>query len=75
MHARNAQGAEIVSEDDDASSCTSSGASANDHIERADLLPIRQCGSLLTTLVSLFNFSKLSQAASFTSISWITSSI
>lgn len=59
VHAHNAQGAEVVSEDDDASSCTSSGASANDHIERADLLPIRQCGSLLTTLVSLFSFSKL----------------
>ncbi|DBB18035.1 TPA: hypothetical protein ACH3X3_003028 [Trebouxia sp. C0006] len=52
VHARNAQGAEIVSEDDDVSSCTSSGASANDHIERADLLPIRQCGSLLTTLLN-----------------------
>ncbi|DBA87516.1 hypothetical protein WJX77_008569 [Trebouxia sp. C0004] len=51
-HACNAQGAQIVSEDDDVSSCTSSGASANDHIERADLLPIRQCGSLLTTLLN-----------------------
>ena len=43
--------------DDDASSCTSSGASADDHIECADLLPIRQCGSLLTTLVSLLSSS------------------
>lgn len=47
VHARNAS-----SEDDDVSSCTSSGDSANGHIERADLLPIRQCGSLLTTLLN-----------------------
>lgn len=51
IHSRNAQGLEIVS-DDDASSCTSSGASADDHIECADLIPIRQCGSLLTTLLN-----------------------
>lgn len=42
---------QTLSDDDDASSCTS-GASADAHIERADSFQIRQCGSLLTTLLN-----------------------
>ena len=41
----------LSDDDDDASSCTSAGASADGHIERAEFLPLRQCSSLLTTLV------------------------
>lgn len=46
-----AQESECATDDDDASSCTSFGASADEHIERAEILPIQQCGSLLTALV------------------------
>ena len=46
-----AQDSECATDDDDTSSCTSFGASADEHIERAEILPIRQCSSLLTALV------------------------
>ncbi|KAL3148061.1 hypothetical protein ABBQ38_014347 [Trebouxia sp. C0009 RCD-2024] len=45
-------GLECTTDDDDASSCVSFGTSADDHIERAEILPIRQCGSLLTALLN-----------------------
>lgn len=49
----NAHGMDVLSDDDDdASSCTSAGVSADGHIERADFLPLRQCSSLLTTLLN-----------------------